>query len=247
MRIDVLLGEGHVTPADVAGRVVIVIDVLRAATTVANAIANGARAVIPFKDTDEVALRAKQFERSDVRLGGERKMQRVAGFDFGNSPQEYLRELVEGRTILYSTTNGTLALLSSLGSRSCFFASFVNARATIAAVRKETRDGGDVLVICAGTERRAALEDTVCAGLLVRGIVRARADVTYGDGALIARTVSRRYTSDIAQLAVDAEHARSLIAAGFLGDVAQCLMLDTVPIPVMYHDRQLVRHGTKGR
>lgn len=247
MRVDVLIGEGHVTPADVTGRVVIVIDVLRAATTVATAIANGARAVIPFKDTDEVALRAKQFERADVRLGGERKMQRLDGFDFGNSPQEYLRELVEGRTILYSTTNGTTALLTSQGARSCFFAAFVNARATIAAVRKATRPGGDVLVICAGTERRAALEDTVCAGVVVRGIARARADVTYGDGALIARSVSRRYDGDITRLATDAEHARHLLAAGFDEDVAQCLALDTVPIPVAYHDRQLVRHGPKAR
>jgi 2-phosphosulfolactate phosphatase len=247
MRVDVLLGEGHVTPADVAGRVVIVIDVLRAATTVAHAIANGARAVIPFKDTDEVALRAKQFERSEIRLGGERKMQRVDGFDFGNSPREYAREHVEGRTILYSTTNGTLALLSSLGARSCFFAAFVNARATIAAVRKATRTDGDVLVICSGTERRAALEDIVCAGLLVRGIIRARTGVTFGDGALIARTVSRRYDGNLARLAADSEHARSLLAAGFEDDVTQSLQADTVPVPVMFHDRQLVRHGTKGR
>jgi 2-phosphosulfolactate phosphatase len=226
---------------------VIVIDVLRAATTVASALANGARAVIPFKDTDEVALRAKQFERADVRLGGERRMQRVDGFDFGNSPQEYLRDVIEGRTILYSTTNGTPALLSSQGSRSCFFAAFVNARATIAAVRKATRPDGDVVVICSGTERRAALEDTVCAGILVRGIARARAEVSYGDGALIARIVSRRYDGNISRLALDSEHARKLVAAGFSDDVAYCLTPDLVPIPVAYHDRQLVRHGTKGR
>ena len=122
MRIDVLLGEGHVAPADVAGRVVIVVDVLRAATTVAMAIMNGARAVIPFEHVDEVAVRAKQFERADVRLAGERKMQRIAGFDLGNSPQEYTRELVEGRTILFSTTNGTTALIGSQGARTFFIA-----------------------------------------------------------------------------------------------------------------------------
>jgi 2-phosphosulfolactate phosphatase len=243
MRIDVLLGEGHVAPADVAGRVVIVVDVLRAATSVAWAIANGARAVIPFGHVDEVAVRAKQFERTDVRLGGERRMQRIPGFDLGNSPQEYVRELVEGRTILYSTTNGTAALLASQGARTCFLAGFVNVRATITAARAATRGREDVLVICAGTERRAALEDTVCAGLLVRGIARARTGVEQGDGAFIARTIARRYHGDLQRLATDAAHARALTAAGFADDVAQCLQLDTMPTAVRYHDRQLLRHG----
>lgn len=247
MRVDVLLGEGHVAAADVAGRFVVVIDVLRAATTVAMALANGARAVIPFEHVDEVATRAKQFERSEVRLGGERKMQRIPGFDLGNSPQEYTRELVEGRTILYSTTNGTTSLVASQGSRGCFFAGMVNVRATIAAVRRATRTEGDVLVMCAGTDRRTALEDVVCAGLVVRGVSRARAGVTYGDGAFIARTLSRRYDGNLPRLAADSAHARALVAGGYEADVERCLQLDTVPTAVAYHERQLVRHGAKGR
>lgn len=174
-------------------------------------------------------------------------MQRIPGFELGNSPQEYVREMVEGRTILYSTTNGTAALIASQGARACFFAGFANARATIRAVRHAMRPEGDVLVLCAGTDRRAALEDIVCAGMLVRGIARARAEVSYGDGAFIARTVSRPYDRNLARLRTDSTHARALIAAGFGDDVEQCLTLDAVPVPVSYHDRQLVRHGAKGR
>lgn len=247
MRIDVLLGEGHVAAADVAGRVVVVVDVLRAATTVAVALVNGARAVIPFEHVDEVALRAKQFERADVRLGGERKMQRIPGFDLGNSPLEFTREVIEGRIILYSTSNGTAALLATQGSKNCFFAGFVNMRATIVAARNTARPDCNVLVICSGTDRRSALEDVVCAGLLVRGITRARTDVTYGDGAFIARALSRRYDGDLTRLVTDSSHAQALIAGGFAEDVQHCLAVNTVPIAVAYHDRQLVRHGTKGR
>ena len=247
MRIDVLLGEGHVAAADVAGRVVVVVDVLRAATTVAVAIANGARAVIPFEHVDEVAVRAKQFERTDIRLGGERKMQRIPGFDLGNSPQDFTRDVVEGRTILYSTTNGTAALLATQGARSCFFAGFVNLRATILAARKSVAPDGNILVMCSGTDRRCALEDVVCAGLLVRGIARARSDVTFGDGAFIARTLSRRYDGNLSRIATDSSHANALIAAGFTADVTRCLEMNSVPVAVAYHERQLVRHGTKGR
>ncbi|MEO7999137.1 MAG: 2-phosphosulfolactate phosphatase, partial [Gemmatimonadaceae bacterium] len=164
MRIDVLLGDALPTPAEVAGKVVVVIDVLRAATTAVTALANGARAVIPFDSVDEPAVFAKQYERNEIRLAGERKMLRIPGFDLGNSPEEYTPAAVKGRTILYSTTNGTVALLATAGAKSCMFGAFVNCAATVAAVRADTRTTGDVVIICAGHERRTALEDVVCAG-----------------------------------------------------------------------------------
>jgi 2-phosphosulfolactate phosphatase len=174
-------------------------------------------------------------------------MQRIPGFDLGNSPQEYVREMVEGRTILYSTTNGTAALVASQGAKSCFLAGLVNVRATIATVRTAIAGAEGVLVVCSGTDRRAALEDVVCAGLIVRGVARSRAAAQLGDGAFIARTLSRRYDSDLSRLNNDSMHARALITAGFAEDVAQCVAVDTVPIAVSYHDRQLVRHGPRER
>ncbi len=241
MRIDVLLGEGHVATTDVAGRVVVVVDVLRAATTVAVALSNGARSVIPFEQPDEAALRAKQYGRGEVILGGERKMQRMPGFDIGNSPSEYTKEAVDGRTILFSTTNGTAALVATAGCRECFFAALVNVRATVSAVRKATRKGGDVTVVCAGTDKHASLEDIVCAGMLVRGIGRARTNVALGDGAVAAVTVARRYSRDMQLLQNDSSHVRALEDAGFTSDVSLCLSTDSVPTVVRYLDRQLVR------
>lgn len=122
MRIDVLLGEAPVAPADVADRVVVVIDVLRAATTTAVALANGAVAVMPFESVHAATAHAQQMDATDVRLGGERRMQRLPGFDFGNSPLEYSAEQVEGRTIVFTTTNGTQSLNASRGARACLFA-----------------------------------------------------------------------------------------------------------------------------
>ncbi len=239
MRIDVLLGEAQVAPADVADRVVVVIDVLRAATTVAAALEAGARAVIPFETVDETASRAKAYARGEVQLAGERRMVKVDGFDLGNSPAEYTPASVEGRTILYTTTNGTMALAATHGARSCYFAAFVNAAATVVSVRSAIAHGGDVTIICAGHERHVALEDVVCAGRLVRGITAGLESVTRGDGARVAEMAERPFQGGIASLALEAGHAKSLIAAGFARDVELCLTLDRYSRPVRYHDRQL--------
>ena len=242
MRIEVLLCDALPTPAEVAGKVVVVIDVLRAATTVVTALANGARAVIPFDSVDEPAVFAKQYDRKEIRLAGERKMLRIPGFDLGNSPSEYTSVAVQGRTILYSTTNGTVALLSTAGARACFFAAFINCAATIAAVRSASKDDVDVLLICAGHEKRATLEDITCAGRMARGIARGRTALVWGDGARAAALIERRFVQDMSRLENEATHARSLTAAGFANDVQACFAIDSEPLVVAFHERQLRRH-----
>src|ERR671921_11107 len=123
--MDVVFGSAF-TPSDVAGRLVVVIDVLRASSSIAAALANGARAVVPFENSGDVVERAKSFERSDVRLAGERKMLTIAGFDLGNSPSEFTREAVEGKTVLMTTTNGTPAIVNSQSARDVVIGSYVN-------------------------------------------------------------------------------------------------------------------------
>ena len=117
MRLDVFFGvQRSCSRPNVQGRLVAVIDVLRASTTIAIALANGARAVIPLRELrrgDHPLARASSAR--EVRLAGERKMLPIPGFDFGNSPGEFTREAVEGKTILLTTTNGTGALLARAG------------------------------------------------------------------------------------------------------------------------------------
>ncbi len=239
MRIDVLLGEAHIVPADVADRVVVVIDVLRAATTVAAALHAGARTVIPFETVEETAQRARGFARGEVLLAGERRMVRIDGFDLGNSPTEFTPAAVAGRTILFTTTNGTMALVASHGARACFLAAFVTAAATIASVRMLVAEGADVTIICAGHERRVALEDVVCAGRLVRGITAGRDGVVRGDGARVAELVERPFQGGVGTVRSEAVHASSLAAAGFAHDVEHALRLDQYDRAVRYRDRQL--------
>lgn len=240
MRVDVLLGEAPVAPADVADRVVVVIDVLRAATTAAWALANGARMLIPFESVEEAAQRAKTMDQESVRLGGERRMVRVDGFDFGNSPAEYTPAMVSGRTIVFTTSNGTTALTAAHGARVCLFAAFVNAQASIDAACKASDGVTDIVIVCAGTDRHLALEDAVCAGRLVRGVRAAFPDVECGDAARFVEMIERPYHEDLTALALDASHARALAAAGFAADVTRCFAIDSIPLAVRYQDRQLL-------
>jgi len=243
VRLDVFFGGHQLTPADIQGRVVLVIDVLRASTTVAVALANGAKAVIPFESSDEVIDRAKQFERDDVLLAGERKMHAISGFDLGNSPREYTREMVEGKTVLLTTTNGTVVLAGLQGARDVVVASYVNYSAVSAMIRAAARGASDVTIVCAGRDRQFALEDAACAGRFARGVTRRLANVRLNDAAQACCLLDKRYGDDLDRLFEDSEHGRALKEAGFAEDLAVCAEVDGHPVIPIYQDRQITKLG----
>jgi 2-phosphosulfolactate phosphatase len=170
----VVFGAAAVTPAAVAGRAVAVIDVLRASTSIAAALAHGARAVVPLPDPATVAERARGYARVDVVLAGERQMRPVAGFAIGNSPDDFTADAVAGRTVLLATTNGTpaLAAAAAAGARQVCSAAFVNLAAATHVLRTALRGGLGVTIVCAGQDGRFALEDAACAGRIVRALGR---------------------------------------------------------------------------
>lgn len=243
MRLDVYFSGNLVTPTDIHGRVVLVIDVLRASTSVAVALSNGARAVIPFESPDEVVERAKQFERSDVRLAGERKMYPIPGFDFGNSPLEFTRDAVEGKTVLITTTNGTVALVGLQGARDVIVASYVNYAPVSAMIRAAARGAADVAIICAGRDRQFALEDAACAGRFTRGVTKRLANVRLNDAAQACCLIDKRYGDRLDMLFEDSEHGRALAEAGFAADLAVCAQVDAYPVIPIYQDRQITKLG----
>ncbi len=239
MRVDALLGESLPTPSEVTGRLVVVIDVLRASTVMVQALAQGARAVVPFAEVDEVMTTAQRYTRSEVCLAGERRALPIAGFDVGNSPGDMTKARVAGRTVLMTTSNGTAALLASHGARRVVVCAFTNLSVTVTLVRSALDTGQDVLVLCAGQDRRFALEDAACAGVLLQEALRGRRGATLGDAATMARQLGRRYAADPTRLANDAAHARVLAEAGFAADVAFCLTRDRTPLVATFADRQV--------
>ena len=243
MRLDVFFGGQQLTPSDIQGRVVVVIDVLRASTTVAVALANGAKAIIPFDSSDEVIDRAKQFEREDVLLAGERKMHAIPGFDLGNSPREYTRDVVAGKTVLLTTTNGTVALVGIAGARDVVVASYVNFSAVSAMIRAAARGAADVAIVCAGRDRQFALEDAACAGRYSRAVTKRLANVRLNDAAHACCLIDKRYGDGLDRLFEDSEHGRALAEAGFGEDLAVCGAVDAHPVIPIFQDRQITKLG----
>ncbi len=243
MRIDVLFGFSQLTQQDVQGRVVGVIDVLRASTTIAVALANGARAVLPMESPDDAVTRSKQLERGAYRLAGERRMLKMEGFDLGNSPAEHTREAVEGKTVLLTTTNGTKALLSVQGARDVVVASYVNLSAVGAMLRSALRGGADITLVCAGQDRQFALEDAACAGRYVANVSKRLANVETNDAALAASLIDKKYGDNLMRLFKTAAHGQALAAAGFEADLAVCAAVDSTPVIPIYADRQITMLG----
>lgn len=243
MRLDVFFSADHLTAADTANRVVAVIDVLRASTTIAVALAHGARNIIPFESTEEVISRSKAFERGTVRLAGERRMLAVPGFDFGNSPREFSHAAVDGRTVLFATTNGTVALVAVNGARDVVVASYVNFTAVATLLRTALRGGTDVVILCAGRERQFSLEDAACAGRYARHLLEFDGSLVLNDAARAALEIERGFEDDVARLFDESAHGRALRGAGFAEDLAVCAALDAFPVIPVYSDRQITKLG----
>ncbi|HEY8175979.1 MAG TPA: 2-phosphosulfolactate phosphatase [Gemmatimonadaceae bacterium] len=243
MRVDVFFSPQEVAASDVSNRVVAIVDVLRASTSVAVALANGARAVIPLGSSEEVVSRGKSLARSEVKLAGERKMQAIPGFDFGNSPLEFTREAVEGKTILMSTTNGTGAVLSVQGARDVVIASYVNFSAVLSMLRAALRGGTDVAIVCAGQERHFALEDSACAGLFVQHITEKQPKAEINDAAQAAMLIDKKFGSNLKRLFRSSTHGIALADAGFGNDLETCAELDSYSVLPVYQDRQITKLG----
>lgn len=244
MRLDVYLTADELAETDRAGRVIAVIDVLRASTSIVTALANGARAVVPFEDADELMTRARQFERGDVRLAGERKMLPIAGFDMGNSPAQFTSAAIDGRTVLLTTTNGTRALIAAQGATDVVVASYVNLSAVTAMLRTALRGGTDVVIACSGQDGHYALEDAACAGRFVRTVTKRLSGVAMNDAAHSCALLARSYGDEIGSIFLDSAHGRALSAAGFHDDLALCAAVDAYPIVPVFAERQITRLGS---
>ncbi|MBI1848700.1 MAG: 2-phosphosulfolactate phosphatase [Candidatus Rokubacteria bacterium] len=227
--IDVALRVEDVVPATVEGRTVLVIDVLRASTTMVAALGNGCAAIVPVGEPDEALRRAAALGDGTL-VGGERRGDPLPGFDLGNSPLEYTAERVARRPVIFTTSNGTRALLAARGAAAIGVAGFVNLSAAAAWAAGQ---GRDVAVLCAGELGRDALEDSACAGLLVDRLVARLPGATVTPAAAAA-SLARPYAADVGRLATDARHARRLVAAGRGGDVAACLTVDSSTVVPVY-------------
>jgi 2-phosphosulfolactate phosphatase len=157
-----------VEPEELAGGTAVVIDILRATTTIAYALEAGAVEVIPCLQLTDALAAAKQFSPDEIVLGGERDGVAIEGFDLGNSPEEYSSDRVAGKTVIFTTTNGTRAMTRTRSAKETFVASFVNLSAVVSQLILRE----NIHVLCAGTDGAITEEDILFAGLLADQIIR---------------------------------------------------------------------------
>jgi 2-phosphosulfolactate phosphatase len=158
-------------PQDLAGGTAVVIDVLRASTTVVHALEAGAEAVLPCQEVDEAWALARKFSPGQFVLGGERHGLPIDGFDLGNSPEDYTPDWVGGKVVIFTTTNGTRAMMHARFATRILIGAFVNATAVCQELLGEER----IHLICAGTDGQFSRDDVLLAGLLVTRLERSGA------------------------------------------------------------------------
>ena len=236
MRLDVFLTPGEVAAADTADRVVVVIDVLRATSSIVEAIGAGAKAIYPVGSIEEALRLANTLGRDQVLLCGERKCLPIEGFDLGNSPAEFTAERVGGKTLVMSTTNGTTAMALAAGASRVLIAAPLNLSAV---VEELARSEGEPVLVCSGRERHFGLEDAVFAGEVASRVMAARpGDWELNDGARAALALSERFQLDEALLASTVA-GRNLAAAGLAEDLAFCAQIDRLAVVPVLQDRQI--------
>jgi 2-phosphosulfolactate phosphatase len=227
--VDVALTPAALPAARLAGTAALVVDVLRASTTMVTALAHGCRAMLPVAEVEEARRRARELP--GALLAGERGGDPPAGFDLGNSPLEFTSERVGGRTIVFTTSNGTRALLAARPATAVAVAGFVNLTAAAGWALGQRRD---LVVICAGELGARSVEDETCAGLLMDRVLSVEPGAVASPAAAEAAGAARAYAKDLARLARDAPHARLLAAHGRAPDVTACLTLDTFTVVPIY-------------
>lgn len=246
MKIDVLWTPHELEHVAVQDRTAVLIDVLRAATSIITAIYHGARSVVPAASTEEAMRLANSLGRGEVLLSGERGGIRIEGFDLGNSPAEYAPDVVDGRTIVMSTTNGTRVLASMAAARRVYVAAFTNL-SLVARCLRETEE--DALVVCAGRAGRVSVDDALCAGMLVEACTSGRqpghagpaSRTELGDGAIAAVALAQELAPVTVEFLRATAAGRGLEEIGQADDIELCARMDSMPEIPVFLDRKVTR------
>lgn len=226
-----------VAEADLAGSTVIVVDLLRASTTICQALANGAKCVIPTVEVDATFARANQYDRSEILLGGERGGEIIEGFDLGNSPAEYRADEVFGRTVLFTTTNGTKAINHARLAERIVIGATINRQAVV----DSAAHCDQVDILCAGTGGKVTREDILAAGAIAHLLSAYQSpDATneWADSALgewqelltTARALDRSPSEQFALELRDTLGGKNLLALDFDEDLPRCAQLDALNV-----------------
>lgn len=228
MKVNVIFSPQVVDELYFNDKVTIVIDVLRATTVIIEALTNGAKEIIPVASIDfAIKISGSSSERMTL-LCGERNTKIIDGFNLGNSPYEYNRDSVEGKSLVLFTTNGTKAIVKAKYSSKLFIAAFTNLNAVINEILQENQ----IEILCAGSNGIFSLEDSVCAGNIVSLISSQVGEIELNDSARAAYLLYENYKNNIYEMLKLSEHGQNLINNDFSSDLEFCSRINsTTSVP----------------
>ncbi len=222
---------------DISSSVVVIIDVLRATSTIATAIYNGAKEIIPVDSVQECIRIGKQM---GAITAGERDGKVAEGLQYGNSPFEYPASFIGGKTLVLTTTNGTKLLHMALGNGASeiITGSFANLDAVCSYLIQQKKP---VLLACAAWKDRVNIEDTLFAGAVIHSI---KNHFTINcDSSQMAEIMYKQAKPDLMQFMKDTEasHYKRLAAFGLEKDILHCLTPNTAPVLPIYQEGKLTK------
>ncbi|MFN8164906.1 MAG: 2-phosphosulfolactate phosphatase [Bacteroidia bacterium] len=214
--------------------IVVIIDILRATSAICTAFEHGAEKMIPVATIEE----ARRYKEQGFLVGAERDAIPVEGFDFGNSPFSYMNEIVKGKTIVISTTNGTQAIEAAKDAYKVVIGSFLNIDSLCEMLLGERRN---VLLLCSGWKNKFNLEDALFAGAVTEALTDISAEFKLGDGCLALKYLYQQARKDPYKFLNNASHKERLARLNLKKDIKYCLTPNqTTVIPVL-RDGALVR------
>ena len=234
----------ELVPQDrLAGSIAVVVDVLRATTSIVYALAAGCTAVRPCVEIEEARALAGQMRAGRVLLAGERGGQPIADFDLGNSPRAFTPQICRGITLVLTTTNGTRALARAVGAERVLIAAFVNYSAVCEQLCKDARP---IHIICAGTDGEVSLEDTLLAGALIECLSDTM-EVRLNDGARLAWDCFENH-GQVLQGALEISlGGTGLIKLGYEDDIKAAAQVDKFAlVPELRRDPLRIEVGAVG-
>lgn len=222
--LDVFSSAQAFQEEDLRGKTAVIVDVLRASSSIVNALQNGAKGVIPVEDMGAASKIAQNLDPSRYLLCGEKGGTKIEGYHLGNSPLEYTREEVEGKTLILNTTNGTQAITRSNLAKDILVASFLNLQPVVDTLRSLD---GEIVIVCAGWRGRLSLEDMLCAGNIVHELVEGSLPDDARDGAKVAFGLFEKYGDQLEEVIKQSNHAVRLRDIVDSSDVTYCSQRNT--------------------
>jgi len=230
MKIDIIISADDIKKEKIENKIVVVIDMLRATSVIVTAMNNGCKGVIPVLTVDDASEIVKN-SKEEFMLGGERNALKIEGFHYSNSPLEYTRKSIEGKTLVMTTTNGTKAIKGCSGASNILIGAMLNAKAIASRIVSLNKD---VVIVNAGTYGEFSIDDFLCSGYIIDCVLKL-VEIELTDISVTSHYIYKN-NEDIHNFIKYANHYKTIMQLGLSSDLEYCCQKDTIDIVPEYKD-----------